>query len=82
MILSYPISLTEPAKITAQLSGFGAHIYDGQIDCPQIQICDSNKRLVKYMEAYAEAVKLDKGDYTIRCQLRHDNVGSLFCFVL
>ena len=38
---------------------------------------DANKRLIKVSDIYPEFAELQKGDYTIRLQLRHDDAALL-----
>ncbi len=52
-------------------------LYESRFDAQFIIISDGFKRSVGYSDAFPANIKLEKGSYTLRLQVRHDSVAVL-----
>ena len=52
-------------------------LYESRFDAQFIIVSDCYKRSVGYSDAFPATLKLDKGSYTLRLQIRHDSVALL-----
>ena len=52
-------------------------LYESRFDACFIIVQDTFKRAVVYSDAFPATIKLEKGAYTIRLQVRHDNPALL-----
>jgi tripeptidyl-peptidase-2 len=77
MVSDYEFSLDEAATV---------HFRPGASDLPHVwdlfesqiyMVFDANKQLVGVASGNEESLKLDKGDYTVRYHLRHNEPGEL-----
>lgn len=50
-------------------------LYESEFESQQVRLYDSHKQLIKTFDAWPEArkIKLTKGDYLLRLQIRHEN---------
>eukprot|EP01025_Chloroclados_australasicus_P012076 TRINITY_DN154_c0_g3_i1.p1 TRINITY_DN154_c0_g3~~TRINITY_DN154_c0_g3_i1.p1 ORF type:complete len:1355 (+),score=115.99 TRINITY_DN154_c0_g3_i1:491-4066(+) len=77
LIMTYKFSLAESGKITPKCPMINRWLYDGLIEAQIYMIFDSNEALVGQGEVYPESHQLQKGDYTLKLMVRHDNVDLL-----
>ncbi|KAI9217072.1 subtilase family-domain-containing protein [Blastocladiella britannica] len=77
IVQSYPVKLTDAASVTPSLVGLSDVLYDAPYDAYLVHIHDAAGRLVVQHDMYPKAVKLDKGEYLVRVQIRHESVGVL-----
>ena len=52
-------------------------LYESPYDAQFIIVSDSWKRSVGYSDAFPESLKLGKGAFTVRLQVRHDSSDAL-----
>lgn len=52
-------------------------LYESPYDAQFIIVSDSWKRSVGYSDAFPESLKLGKGTFTVRLQVRHDSSDAL-----
>ncbi len=53
------------------------YVYDNVVEAEMYMVYDTNKRLLSVGDIYPAEVTLNKGDYTIKLLLRHDNPSLL-----
>lgn len=80
LLLTYDLKLKEGATVTLRKPELDDILYDSNFDSTLLMVHDMHKRVVAFGDIYAKAVKLEKGDYTVRLQLRHDNMELLEAF--
>ncbi len=71
LVLSYDLSLTADSDVTIGLPAFEGLLYDSPLEGQEWQVFDTHKQLITTGDMYPAAVSLDKGEYTIRLELRH-----------
>ncbi|CAG9855173.1 unnamed protein product [Phyllotreta striolata] len=79
LILTYNFTLSKPAEISPNLSLLSSMLYESEFESQFWMLYDSNKQLLGCGDAYPEkyTLKLDKGDYNIKIQVRHDKKDYL-----
>lgn len=73
--LVYNLHLTKSAEVSIGASVLSHVLYESQFESQLWMLFDSNKMLVACGDAYSlgsSTIKLEKGDYTIRLQVRHE----------
>ena len=53
------------------------YVYDNVVEAEMYMVYDSNKRLLSVGDIYPAEATLNKGEYTIKLLLRHDNPSLL-----
>jgi len=77
LVLEYSFKLEEDGEATPQALIFNDYVYESQFESQLIQVYDAGKRYMGCTDAWPEALKLKKGSYTARLQVRHDSVPML-----
>lgn len=72
LIAEYSFTLDEKAKVTPRVATSEILEYEDSLASQMYMVFDSAKRWIASGAADPTAVSLEKGDYTIRFQIRHD----------
>eukprot|EP00927_Polykrikos_kofoidii_P018855 TRINITY_DN18781_c0_g2_i1.p1 TRINITY_DN18781_c0_g2~~TRINITY_DN18781_c0_g2_i1.p1 ORF type:complete len:1319 (+),score=219.18 TRINITY_DN18781_c0_g2_i1:95-4051(+) len=75
--LEYSFSLREAATVRPTMPLLNGRMYDGPLDYQMYQITDKNGKVWALEDVYPKDHKLPKGDFTIRVNLRHDDIAIL-----
>lgn len=72
--LVYNLHLTKPAELSISASVLSYVLYESVFESQLWMLFDSNKMMIACGDAYSAGsnFKLEKGDYTIRLQVRHE----------
>jgi len=72
--LTYTFSLPKAAETVLALHQLADVLYESELESQLWMVYDGNKRLLACGDAYPQkwAVKLDKGEYTVRAHVRHE----------
>ncbi|KAI6222468.1 Tripeptidyl-peptidase 2 [Aphelenchoides fujianensis] len=78
LLLEYTHKVTEAAEHTFAFPGLSELLYESPIDCLQIQVYHGQK-FVLHAHSFPQRywTQLEKGDYTIRVQIRHELLSFL-----
>ncbi|KAH8353988.1 hypothetical protein KR067_007682 [Drosophila pandora] len=73
-LLVYNLSLTKPAEVALYAPIFNDLLYESEFESQMWMLFDANKALVATGDAHSQTffTKLEKGDHTIRLQVRHE----------
>uniref|UniRef100_A0A915EHM6 Tripeptidyl peptidase II Ig-like domain-containing protein n=1 Tax=Ditylenchus dipsaci TaxID=166011 RepID=A0A915EHM6_9BILA len=73
LLLTYSFNVPKSSSFQFALPGITEFLYENPIDCVLIQVFSSTKQYIDSTGAFPErkSVKLDKGDYCVKIQLRH-----------
>jgi len=74
-ISKYSLKISEPSDVTYSFAVSG-HMYDSSVSLSSV-VYDGFQRVVYTGDVYPKKVKLEKGDYEIVVQLRHESVEVL-----
>eukprot|EP01041_Mallomonas_annulata_P006918 gene6918-14055_t len=77
MILEYDIEQMEVGDVLPIWSGLNSILYESEFMAQFFMIYDSKKKLMGTGDAWASTVKLGKGKYTVRLQVKHENTATL-----
>ncbi|CAH1153592.1 unnamed protein product [Phaedon cochleariae] len=79
LVLVYNFSLTKPCEVSPNLALLSDMLYESEYESQFWMLYDTNKQLMGCGDAYASkySKKLEKGDYSIRLQVRHDKKDYL-----
>ncbi|VEN44644.1 unnamed protein product [Callosobruchus maculatus] len=74
LVLVYNFTLAKQCEVSPNLALLSAMLYESEYESQFWLLYDSNKQLMGCGDAYPSKylVKLEKGDYSIRLQVRHD----------
>ncbi|XXQ35478.1 Tripeptidyl-peptidase II [Plasmodiophora brassicae] len=72
LILTYKFTQAVSCSVTVEVPLLCHHLYEAEFDSQMCHVFDAGKMRVAVFDAFPKAVTLDKGDYTIRVQIRHD----------
>eukprot|EP00927_Polykrikos_kofoidii_P018854 TRINITY_DN18781_c0_g1_i1.p1 TRINITY_DN18781_c0_g1~~TRINITY_DN18781_c0_g1_i1.p1 ORF type:complete len:1304 (+),score=207.25 TRINITY_DN18781_c0_g1_i1:79-3990(+) len=75
--LEYSFSLKQDATVRPTMPLLDGRIYDGPLDHQIYQITDTNKKVWGVKDVYPTYHKLPNGDFTVRVNLRHDDIVVL-----
>lgn len=78
-ILSYNLHLSKPYEVALHAPMFSSLLYESEYESQFWMIFDSNKMMIGCGDAYSNTnyIKLEKGDYTIKLQVRHEKKDLL-----
>ena len=77
LLLTYSISKTEEGEIVPRFPLLNNLLYESPFEAQLCMIFDEHKKYVGASDAFAEKIKLAKGEYTVKLQVRHDDLGKL-----
>lgn len=77
LTLDYPLKLDADAEITPQALPLNDKLYESVFEGQLLLLFDANKRFVTSTDAWPTPVKLKKGEYVARLQVRHPEVALL-----
>lgn len=77
MVLTYGFKLSEAGDVTPRFPVLSTLLYESPYEAQFWMIFNANKRLVGFGDFRPSAQKLAKGSYTLRFQIRHDQVEML-----
>ena len=74
LILSYSVKITEAAgaSVTFRKPLLDDILYESSFDSVLVMVHDAHKRMLHFQDVYPKQIKLPKGDYTVRVQIRHE----------
>ncbi|CAI5460083.1 unnamed protein product [Closterium sp. Yama58-4] len=75
--ITYKFSISESGRYTPRLPLLNQRLYDSEVEGQFFQLFDSHRRLLACEDAYPKPVKLGKGEFTVKLQIRGDQVGRL-----
>lgn len=77
--LVYNLHLTKPAELSIAASVLSHVLYESVFESQLWMLFDTNKMMIACGDAYSSGtnIKLEKGDYTIRLQVRHEKKDLL-----
>lgn len=78
-VLTYNLHLTKSQELSLQAPIFSSVLYESEFESQFWMVFDSNKMMVQTGDAYSGSnyFKLDKGDYVIKLQVRHEKKDLL-----
>lgn len=78
-VFTYNLTLSKPYEVALHAPFFSNVLYESEFESQLWMLFDSNKMQVGCGDAYSNNnyVKLEKGDYVIRMQVRHEKKESL-----
>lgn len=73
-VLTYNLHLTKSQELSLHAPLFSSILYESEFESQFWMIFDTNKMLLQSGDAYSNNTyfKLDKGDYVVRLQIRHE----------
>ncbi|CAH0562147.1 unnamed protein product [Brassicogethes aeneus] len=79
LILTYNFTLVKQCEVSPNFAPLSDTLYESEFESQFWQLYDTNKQLLGCGDAYPSkyAIKLDKGDYHIKLQVRHDKKDLL-----
>jgi len=77
LMLDYDLKMEEDGEVTPQALILNDKLYDSVFEGQMIMIYDGNKRVMGCVDAWPTPIKLKKGEYIARLQVRHDDTAML-----
>jgi len=77
LVLTYNVTKIEEGDVVPRFPILNGLLYESPYESQLCMVFDSNKRFVGASDAFTEKIKLKKGEYVFRMQVRHDEVEKL-----
>ncbi|KAI3633416.1 hypothetical protein MIR68_008363 [Amoeboaphelidium protococcarum] len=77
LMLHYSLNLAEATSVSFLKPLADNLLYESEFDSVLLMVLDSNNQMVHFDDVYPKSVKLQKGDYVIKLQLRHADTAVL-----
>ena len=77
LVLEYSFKLDEDAEATPQALPLNDKLYESVYESQLLVVHDKNKKYVGCTDCWPSSLKLKKGEYVARLQVRHDDVRML-----
>jgi len=77
LLLTYEWESKEKGKVTPRVPQLNRVLYEAFFEAQLWNLFDSRKRLIGSGDAWPKPVTVQKGKYTLRLQIRHDEVSYL-----
>lgn len=77
LVLTYPFVKKEPGIVVPRLPLLHGRLYESPFEAQLMMIFDDKKQYKGCSDAYGTATTLSKGAYSIRAQVRHEDVQKL-----
>eukprot|EP00698_Gefionella_okellyi_P021016 TRINITY_DN6698_c0_g1_i1.p1 TRINITY_DN6698_c0_g1~~TRINITY_DN6698_c0_g1_i1.p1 ORF type:complete len:1274 (-),score=325.43 TRINITY_DN6698_c0_g1_i1:47-3868(-) len=78
LVLEYSFNVPEAGDVLLRVPPINSYLYDAELESPvSFMLFDANKKFIGSSEYRPKAIKLSKGDYVARVQMRHDDTELL-----
>lgn len=77
LVLEYAFKVEENTDVTPQALLLNDRLYESAFESQLLLVYDSNKRFLGCTDAWPTPLKLKKGDYVVRLQVRHEDLALL-----
>lgn len=77
MILTYSFTLSEQMSVKVKVPVLHDLFYESKHEAQMFMIFNKHKQRLNVGDAWPKEVKLEKGSYVVRLQIRHENLSQL-----
>lgn len=77
LVLTYAFTSKEAGKVVPRLPLLSQRLYESPFESQLSLVFDAKKQYVGTSDAFGDAVAVQKGAYTVRSQVRHEDVRKL-----